>query len=146
MRRVKVAVEPSYEVMVGDGALSDAAAVADPFRRVVIVSHQRLLDLHADAIPIELARSADGDDGLWVVLIDEGEAAKSMSTVEYLCRAFAAGGLLRDDLVVAFGGGVVGDVAGSELAVRKDGPPCTPRYPPPCVFGGECGFCCGSIR
>jgi 3-dehydroquinate synthase len=121
VRRLTVAVDPPYEVIIGDGARSELGALAEDYRRVVIVSQQRLLDLHAAAIPVDLARATDGDEGLWFVLIDDGEGAKSLSTTEYLCRAFASGGLLRDDLVIAFGGGIVGDVAGFAAAVYHRG-------------------------
>ena len=118
MRRVKVRVDPPYEVIVGRGALAELDPLTAPSRRVVIVTQERLLDLHGASIPPGLAR--DGDE-LWFVLIDDGEDSKSLGTVEYLSRAFAAGGLLRDDLVVAFGGGVVGDVAGFTAAVYHRG-------------------------
>jgi 3-dehydroquinate synthase len=119
---VKVAVDPSYDVIVGAGALTELASLAERYRRVVIVSQQRLLDAHAPAIPTELARASEGDyEDIWFVLIEDGEHAKSFDTVQYLCRAFATGGLLRDDLVIAFGGGVVGDVAGFAAAVYHRG-------------------------
>ena len=54
-------------------------------------------------------------------LIGEGEKAKSMSTVEELCRGFARFGLTRADLVVGVGGGVVTDVAGFAAAVYHRG-------------------------
>jgi 5-deoxy-5-amino-3-dehydroquinate synthase len=54
-------------------------------------------------------------------LIDEGEKAKSMSTVEELCSGFAQFGLTRADVVVGVGGGVVTDVAGFAAAVYHRG-------------------------
>ena len=51
----------------------------------------------------------------------EGEDAKSLATVEELSRGFAQWGLLRGDLVVAVGGGVVGDTAGFAAAVYYRG-------------------------
>jgi 3-dehydroquinate synthetase len=45
-------------------------------------------------------------------VVPDGEAAKSLPTVEHLCRAFARAGLSRRDVVVAVGGGVVTDLAG----------------------------------
>jgi 3-dehydroquinate synthase len=53
--------------------------------------------------------------------IGEGEDAKTMETVEELCRGFAQWGLLRGDLVIAAGGGVVGDTAGFAAAVYYRG-------------------------
>ena len=54
-------------------------------------------------------------------LMEEGEDAKSLATVEDLCRRFAQWGLLRGDLVLAVGGGVVGDTAGFVAAVYYRG-------------------------
>lgn len=54
-------------------------------------------------------------------MIAGGEDAKSLATVEELCRSFARFGLLRGDVVVAMGGGVVGDTAGFAAAVHYRG-------------------------
>ena len=54
-------------------------------------------------------------------VIGDGEAAKSLSTVEELCRGFAGFGLTRADVVVGVGGGVVTDVAGFAAAVYHRG-------------------------
>jgi 3-dehydroquinate synthase len=51
----------------------------------------------------------------------EGEDAKTLSTVETLSRELAQWGLLRGDLVLALGGGVVGDTAGFAAAVYYRG-------------------------
>lgn len=53
--------------------------------------------------------------------IGSGEEAKSLETVEELCRQWAAWGLTRADVVVAVGGGVVTDVAGFAAAVYHRG-------------------------
>jgi 5-deoxy-5-amino-3-dehydroquinate synthase len=47
-----------------------------------------------------------------VVMIPDGEKAKSLATVEEICRFMARGDMHRSDVVVAVGGGVVTDVAG----------------------------------
>ena len=60
-----------------------------------------------------------------VHLLAEGEGAKSLATVEELCRAFAQAGLSRADVGGGVGGGVVTDVAGFAAAVL---PPRASRY------------------
>src|SRR3954469_22216460 len=50
------------------------------------------------------------------LLFDDRERAKSMATVEKLCRALVRAGADRKALVVAAGGGVVGDVVGFAAA------------------------------
>ena len=56
-------------------------------------------------------------------LIGSGEEAKTLATVEALCRGFAAWGLTRRDCVVAVGGGVVTDTAGFAAACWHRGVP-----------------------
>jgi 5-deoxy-5-amino-3-dehydroquinate synthase len=58
-----------------------------------------------------------------VFRIGDGEMAKSLSTVEELCSAFAGWGLTRADVVVGVGGGVVTDVAGFAAASYHRGLP-----------------------
>ena len=53
--------------------------------------------------------------------IDDGEEAKSLTTIERLCSAFAQWGLTRADVVVGVGGGVVTDVAGFAAATYHRG-------------------------
>lgn len=53
--------------------------------------------------------------------LDNGEEAKSMASVEELCRAWTRWGLTRSDVVVAVGGGVVTDTAGFAAAVYHRG-------------------------
>jgi 5-deoxy-5-amino-3-dehydroquinate synthase len=54
-------------------------------------------------------------------VVEDGEAAKTLASVEQLCRDFARFGLSRSDAVVALGGGVVSDVAGFAAAVFHRG-------------------------
>jgi 3-dehydroquinate synthase len=51
-----------------------------------------------------------------VVLFADGEAAKTLGTLEKVCRGLAASHLDRRGVIVALGGGVVGDVAGFAAA------------------------------
>jgi 3-dehydroquinate synthase len=115
MRRVTVGVQPPYDVLVGAGILGAASELVADRRRVVVVTHAPLAERYAGSL------APGGDGELWVELIPDGESAKSLSTVEALCRAFASGGLLRGDAVVALGGGVVGDTAGFAAAIYHRG-------------------------
>ena len=54
-------------------------------------------------------------------VVEEGESAKTLATIEQLCRDFARFGLSRSDAVVALGGGVVSDVAGFAASVYLRG-------------------------
>jgi len=56
-------------------------------------------------------------------VIESGEAAKSLGTIEMLVRGFARQGLTRRDVVVGIGGGMVTDVAGFAAASWHRGTP-----------------------
>ena len=102
----------SYDVVVGAGAREHLAALLPRgVARAAIVTQR--------SIPYEV------DPGIEhrVFFIDEGEEAKSLSTVESLCRGFAQWGLTRGDVVIAVGGGVVTDVGGFAAASYHRGIP-----------------------
>ncbi|MCP3857344.1 MAG: 3-dehydroquinate synthase [Actinomycetia bacterium] len=110
---VEVAVgDRSYPTLVGDGARHALAdVIPERARRVAVVTQA--------AIGIEVDPGIDHR----VFVIGEGEQAKSLSTIEDLCRQFVSWGLTRGDAVVAVGGGLVTDVAGFAASVYHRGVP-----------------------
>jgi 5-deoxy-5-amino-3-dehydroquinate synthase len=119
MRRVRVDLgERGYDVVIGPAALAEVGPLVAGRRRVALVTQRNLVDPLTG--PLVEAITAQGVD-FGYVLLDDGEGAKRLSMVELLCRAFAQSGLLRQDVVVAVGGGVVGDVAGFAAAVYHRG-------------------------
>jgi 3-dehydroquinate synthase len=124
MNRVRVDLGGrGYDVMVGAGALAEAPSLLGRRSRVAVVSQPAVADRWADALTGPLRESGASVE---VFLMDEGEEAKSLATVESLSRRFAAWGLLRGDAVVALGGGVVGDTAGFTAACYHRGVACLP--------------------
>ncbi|MDQ3384887.1 MAG: 3-dehydroquinate synthase [Actinomycetota bacterium] len=104
--------ERSYDVLVGHGArhrLTELLPVG--VRRAAVVTQAGI--------------GIDVDPGVEhrTFTIGDGEGAKSLETVEELCRAWARWGLTRADVVVAVGGGVVTDTAGFAAAVYHRGIP-----------------------
>ncbi|MGQ0804043.1 MAG: 3-dehydroquinate synthase [Actinomycetota bacterium] len=114
MKRVTVDLPGRpYDVVVGPGALGEVAGLLAGRRRCAVVS-QAAIAPHAAAI-------CGGLTDTELFLIDDGEVAKSLATVDDLCRRLAEWGLLRGDAVIALGGGVVGDVVGFAAAVYHRG-------------------------
>ena len=102
----------SYPVLVGPGVVGELASVLPTgVRRVAVVTQE--------SVPVEVDPGVDHR----VFRIGDGETAKSLSTVEELCSAFAGWGLTRADAVVGVGGGVVTDVAGFAAASYHRGLP-----------------------
>lgn len=101
-----------YDVLVGDGARHALADVLpSTARRAAVVTQP--------GVGVEVDPGVEHG----VFTIGEGEPAKSLATVEELCRGFARWGLTRRDVVVAVGGGLVTDVAGFAAAVYHRGAP-----------------------
>jgi 5-deoxy-5-amino-3-dehydroquinate synthase len=108
---VPVAERP-YDVLVGRGARHRLLEVLPPGVARAAVVTQEAVGVQVDAgVPQR------------TFLMDDGEEAKCLETVEELCRGFARFGLTRTDVVVAVGGGVVTDVAGFAAAVYHRGVP-----------------------
>jgi 3-dehydroquinate synthase len=86
-------------------------------RRTVLVASRRVFALHGRGVE----RSLRDLGPLHVVLVPDGERFKSPGTLPAVYDAFLEARLGRDGLVVAFGGGVVGDLAGFAAATWMRG-------------------------
>jgi len=111
----------SYEVVIGQGLLARAGELAAPFakrKRIAIVGDERVLGLHGQALRDGLA--AAGIESV-VVGVPPGEESKSFERLATLSDQLLELELDRGDLICAFGGGVVGDLAGFAAAIYKRG-------------------------
>ncbi len=121
-RSVTVALaDRSYEVVIGRGLIAEAGARIAPLlgRSVVAVVMDRNVERALGAL---LLASLDrAKIRAHVLVVEPGEQTKSFAGLESLCDELLATGLERGDIVVAFGGGVVGDLAGFAAAIYKRG-------------------------
>lgn len=102
----------SYDVVVGPGVRAELSRMIPPSAKRVAIVTQEGLDIDVDP-----GRESK------VFTMGAGETAKSMATVESLCRQFAQWGLTRADCVVGVGGGIVTDTAGFAAASYHRGVP-----------------------
>lgn len=108
----------SYDVVVGEQAVSEIGSVLAARRRAAVVTQATI----PGGVLADVRASLDGAGIVHdTFLIGDGEDAKTLATVDDLCREFARWGLLRGDAVVAVGGGVVGDTAGFAASVYYRG-------------------------
>ena len=108
-----------YAVVVGRGLLTRAADLFESERIAppsALVTTDRIWRLHGRRV----SRLAGASGPL---LIGDGEKAKHLRSVERIYRGFAARRVDRANTVVAFGGGVIGDVAGFAAATFLRGIP-----------------------
>lgn len=111
----------SYAIAIEGGLIATAGerlrALAAP-RRVTVVTDETVAALHLPALLGGLA----GFDPQSIVL-PAGEATKSFTRLERLCDALLHSDVTRSDIVLAFGGGVIGDLTGFAAAIVKRGVP-----------------------
>ena len=122
MRRIPVSgagFQP-YEVLVGRGLLSQVADLCAPFAkgRVAVIADETVAAIHGPTV-LESLDAAGLKTRL--ITVPPGEASKSFAELERVLDRLLAAGLDRSDLVVALGGGVVGDLAGLAAALFMRG-------------------------
>ena len=113
--------ERSYDILIGPGLLSELGlhvARLTRQKRVFIVSDETVWDIYEDAVQSALKRA-----GLTahVHTVSPGEGSKSWKKLGKLINKLLDDGAGRDDVLVAFGGGVVGDLAGLAASLLKRG-------------------------
>lgn len=111
----------AYDIVIGAGALSNAGkeiAALKRGKRTFVVADTHTANLHLAT----LTRSLD-DAGLshTAAVLPPGEASKSFGVLEQLVSQMLEAKVERGDLVVALGGGVIGDLAGFAAGITKRG-------------------------
>src|SRR4051794_3731336 len=113
--------ERAYDIVIGRGVLASLGARVAKLRpdaRAAIVTDEFvathwLRKAEASLLDAGIATSR--------IIIDEGEVSKSYEGIEYVCEELIAAKIERNDLVIALGGGVVGDLAGFAAAILRRG-------------------------
>ncbi len=107
-----------YPISIGPGLLADAASLAPQIggRDLAVVTNTTVA-------PLYLARLTAALRGRRIVecVLPDGERFKNLDTVGRVFDALVGAGMNRDALVVALGGGVVGDIAGFAAACYQRG-------------------------
>ncbi|MFZ5792674.1 MAG: 3-dehydroquinate synthase [Pseudomonadota bacterium] len=111
----------SYDILVGGGLIPRAGALIAPLlkeRRVAIVTDATVGRLYLD----ELMRSLDtGGIRHDAVVLPPGEATKDFHHLEELCGRLLGLHIERGTMILALGGGVIGDLAGFAASILLRG-------------------------
>ena len=120
MTRIDVALGArSYPIHIEDGLLDHAGVHLAPLsrdNRLVIVSDENVWAAQGP----RLIRGLGGIDGV-PILLPPGEASKSWASLSGLIDRLLSLGVERGDHIVAFGGGVIGDLTGFAAAILNRG-------------------------
>ncbi|HEY1475954.1 MAG TPA: 3-dehydroquinate synthase [Pseudolabrys sp.] len=111
----------AYDIVIGRGQianLGERIKALRPGAKTAIVTDTAVAKHHLPAA--ERALKAAGIESSAIV-VPEGEGSKNFATFETVCEAIVAARIERGDLVIALGGGVIGDLAGFASASARRG-------------------------
>jgi len=111
----------SYDILIGEGLVDGVGARIEPLltrRKVAIVTDENVAALHLPTL--EAALTAQGISSTALTL-PAGEATKNWAALQQVVEWLIAEKVERDDLVIAFGGGVIGDLTGFAAAILRRG-------------------------
>ena len=111
----------AYDVRIGRGLIGRAGELIAPLlhrRRVAVITDENVAALHLEALRDGLAAAGIG---MAALRLPAGEATKSWRHLEQSVEWLLEQKVERRDMVVAFGGGVIGDLAGFAAAVLRRG-------------------------
>ncbi len=113
----------AYDILIGPGLLASAGdrIAALGARTVGVVTDANVANLHLATVERSLA---DAGLGFSTVVVPAGEPSKSFARLAEVVDGLLAARIERGDVVLALGGGVVGDLAGFAAAILRRGVRC----------------------
>ena len=122
MQKVRVRLERrSYDIMIGHGLIINSGPIIAPFlsqSRVVVITDQNVAPLHLRSYEASMRLAGVSVSSL---VLPSGERTKSWKYVIQVVEWMLEQKVERNDLVVALGGGVIGDLVGFSAAILRRG-------------------------
>ena len=122
MQKVRVGLEKrSYDIIIGHGLIKDSAPIITPFlsqNRVVVITDQNVAPLHLRSFESSLKLVGVSVSSL---VLPSGESTKSWKYAVRVVEWILEQKVERNDLVIALGGGVIGDLVGFAAAIVRRG-------------------------
>jgi 3-dehydroquinate synthase len=111
----------SYEIAIGEGLIHEAGQRLKPLLKrplTAIVTDSNVAARHLDSLQASLAGEGIATRA---IVLPAGEATKSYRHLAETCDGLITAGIERRDLIIALGGGVIGDIAGFAAAILRRG-------------------------
>lgn len=111
----------SYDIKIGPGVLKDAASHILPYlnrNKAAIVTDENVAAAHLAGLEDVLRASGIEIDTL---VLPAGESTKSQQHLFEVTDFLLSAGIERNDIIIAFGGGVIGDLVGFAAAILRRG-------------------------
>lgn len=121
MRKVKVSISSDYDILIGKGLLTQVGKEIS--HRVNLCKAAIITDSKVDSLFSATVSHSLENAGfsLCKFVFPQGEGSKHMGTLSDILEFLAENEMTRQDIVIALGGGVVGDMAGFAAAVYQRG-------------------------
>ena len=119
MNKVTIYSNSSYNVFIGENILHNLCLVSDICNnKVLIISDDVVWKLHNKKLLQTLTNKVKN---IFNFIIPTGEKYKNTQTVNNIYRFLALNNFIKTDYIIAFGGGVVGDISGFVAATYMRG-------------------------
>jgi len=109
----------SYDILINDNLLHDTAKFLSPFlraKRVAVVTDETVYALYG----AQLEKALSGYD-VHMIVRPSGESQKSFEGLQAVLNSLFEAEFDRNDTLIAFGGGVIGDLTGFAASIYKRG-------------------------
>lgn len=121
MNRIHVAVSNEYDILLNRGLIDKVGELITPVcksKRIAIITDDIVNSLYADIVSQSLKIQ---DFSVSRFVFPNGEASKNIGTLSDILEFLAGIGFRRNDMLIALGGGVVGDITGLAAAIYMRG-------------------------
>lgn len=122
MQKIRVDLDDrSYSIVIGDKCIEDIGSILEKFEfsnKMAIVSNPLIFDLYGEKVSGSIK---DSGFELSEIIIPDGEGYKSLLWVENIYSEMLKARLDRKSVLIALGGGVIGDITGFAAATYMRG-------------------------
>lgn len=104
----------SYEIALARGSIKKLGEYIDCNKKIMVITDDNVSKLYLNTVMKQLKNA-------YFEVVSNGEESKSFKTYEYLTKSLLNLKFSRNDLIIALGGGVIGDLAGFVASTYKRG-------------------------